>query len=167
MTETEFLGWVNRLDGYLSAVSHLNDRIGSRHFFFAFALPNNLNNIIEFLINRFDDKNIEIQKLESYSKSIRVFSDMVQRNIFINFLLGDRLHEVEKENFIKEQLIWHVEDYITMLETVADQKPESWVVKHSSELEMESMVFKFDKFSFAVTFGHDTKMTQVQNLNKA
>jgi hypothetical protein len=82
---------------------------------------------------------------------------MVQRNIFKNFFLGASLSDLDKENFIKEQLSWHVEDYITMLETVSDQKPDCWVVKHSPEFETESMVFKFGDFAFIVVFSHGTK----------
>jgi hypothetical protein len=159
MTENEFLSWVNRLDGYLSAVAHLNDRVGERHFFFANVLPVGVKDLSEFLIQNFNDEFIEISEIDNHRKSIRMFSEMVQRNIFKNFFLGASLPDLDKENFIKEQLKWHIEDYITMLETVSDQKPECWLVKHSPEFETESMVFKFGDFAFFVTFTHDTKAT--------
>lgn len=156
ITETNLSSWVCRLDGYLSAVSHLNDRVGGRHFFFAFELPENLENLREFLINHFKDEYININKIHNCIDSVRVFSDLVTRNIFKNLFFGDSLSSRENENFIKTQLSWHIEDYITVLETESNLEPECWLVTHSQELESEteSMVFKFGDFSFIVVFSH-------------
>jgi len=79
---------------------------------------------------------------------------MVKSNIFQNFLLGEELANSEKENFIREQLSWHIEDYITMLETTSEHQPESWVVKHPSGKMLESILFRFKEDVLIIGFGH-------------
>ncbi|MDH5731048.1 MAG: hypothetical protein OEZ58_18855 [Gammaproteobacteria bacterium] len=154
MKNSEFMYWVGALGGYLSAVSHLNDCADERHGFFASEIDLSNSEIDTAVKSRLNCEDVNLEKIESYSESIRLFASMIKNNIFRNFLLGEKLSDKNKENIIREQLQWHIEDYITMLETSAGFDPESWIVKLPPGMNLESMLFRFKEYSLIVGFSH-------------
>ena len=99
--------YISELNGYLSAVSHLNDAIGFRHGFYA---------DIIYLDNRSIHDAVEeytnITQIELKELNLRDELRIIKKYIFNNFMLGETLSDSKNISFIKEQLGWHIQDYV-------------------------------------------------------
>jgi hypothetical protein len=154
----EFKYWVNSLSGYLSAASHLNTEMDCRHWFFAEVIGVGDIPWENVLKERFEFPELEFLYLTPGRDTTRGFAQVVSRNIFRNIFLGASLSDNNKESFIREQLKWHIEDYITMIETSTECQPESWIAKFSKDgLNSELVVFKFEKYIMFVCFSHESR----------
>lgn len=103
--------YITELRGYLAALSHLNDQIGYRHGFSADLVSLNGRDAISVAKEYLEDSAAEFAEL-----SLREETEIITKYIFNNFNLGAKMHDVEKLNFIKEQFVWHIQDYFTLVE---------------------------------------------------
>jgi len=153
-TKEKFQNYVGQLCGYLDAVSHLNDDFDQRHGFLAVSIDGN-RSIEAELDEKLRLKNVQVQPIANYLEAIKLFSRMVRQNVFRNFLLGESLQNERKENFIKEQLQWHIEDFITLIETASGVEAECSVVLGDLEgFECQHILFVFGEHSMVVGFCH-------------
>ncbi len=153
-TKGKFQNYVGQLSGYLDAVSHLNDYFDQRHGFRAVSIEGH-RSIEAELDEKLGLKNAQVQPIANHLEVIKLFSRMVRQNVFRNFLLGESLQNEGKENFIKEQLRWHIGDYIALIETASGVKAEGSVVHGEMEgFECQHILFEFGEHSMVVEFCH-------------
>ena len=101
--------YISELKGYLVAISHLNDCPETRHGFYA-----DLIYLHDIEPKEAAEKFINYGNIEFSSINLRDELKIINKYIFHNFMLGIPLDESDKLNFIKEQLGWHIQDYITI-----------------------------------------------------
>ncbi|WIO73503.1 hypothetical protein QP938_09345 [Porticoccaceae bacterium LTM1] len=101
--------WVAELNGYMSAVSHVNDAVGFRHGFWADLIYLEGVEPLQAIRNYIDDPNPKINEIDS-----QVETQQIREFVFHNFLLGKEFQESEETNFILNQFIWHIQDYISL-----------------------------------------------------
>ncbi|BCE01837.1 hypothetical protein [Marinicellulosiphila megalodicopiae] len=159
MNNEKFNYWAGSLGGYLTAISHLNDQQGFRHSFFADIVDQKHSTLEDSICKRLKINDIKLIKSASELDTIKLFASTVKRNVFNNFLLGDHLKNKEIENLIKERIQWHIEEYITLIETISEIRPESWSAKvNRGNSEIEYIFFRFDKHIMMVGFSHTKKV---------
>ena len=101
--------WVAVLNGYLSAISHINDAVGYRHGYFADLI----------YLEGLDPKQAIGQYLKQKSPALeeidlRKEKALIEEYVFHNFLLGKEYEVSEETNFILEQFRWHIQEYISL-----------------------------------------------------
>ncbi len=125
--------YVSELNGYLSAVSHFNDTFGYRHGFFADLIYLDEKPIFETIREYLEKDSLDLQEIGLKEERI-----IIEKFIYNNFLLGEKVDVSKNISFIKEQLIWHIQEYIGL--AAIDKKEEKRWAYYSKEKDNETSI---------------------------
>lgn len=99
--------YISELNGYLAAAGHLNDAVGYRHGFFADLIWLDGRSVRSAIREYIGKEPITLQETDIGGEE-----RIIEKYIFNNFLLGEKIEDTKNISFVKEQLRWHIQDYI-------------------------------------------------------
>ncbi len=126
--------YVAELNGYLLAISHLNDEVGWRHGFSAKCVELLGRNSLSVAKELVGDSNVTLEATDARGEL-----SIIKRNVFRNFMFGNVVED--GVGFIKEQIVWHIQDYVSLV--VGDEINDSkrWFCSVLSGEALEEFVF--------------------------
>ena len=102
---------ISELNGYLSAVSHLNDQQGYRHGFSADLIKTKSKSPTEAIGEYLKNESPKLEEMH-----IREEREIIEYYTFNNFLFNECNPSKKTLSFIREKIRWHIQEYFTIVE---------------------------------------------------
>jgi len=127
--------WCGVLNGYLTAISHLNDNVGFRHGFFAELIPTNSEDSGATIKGYLNDPDFKQRKI-----GLREEQKIIEKYVMHNFLFGQEGIDSKNISFIKEQFTWHIQEYLSFIE-IDTPEMGKWEYSKASEKDETTLIF--------------------------
>ncbi|MFL1485099.1 hypothetical protein [Marinobacter sp. LN3S78] len=146
-TDTSIEYWVAELNGYLSAVSHLNDAVGYRHGFYSDLIY--LGDLCPLAaINQYVGKSCD----DIVEIDLKVEAQQIEKYVLNNFSRGNGVAEDQRTNFVLEQFRWHIQEYVSLAAGYGPEK-NRWLLREESERSSKSSLFvQIDGYILVMVF---------------
>ena len=128
---------MNKLDGYLCAMSDLNDvQEGMRHSFSAETIEHENDDVYKSIRDYLEDENAQIREIDLNEELY-----IIERYILNNYLFGTSDPKSKEQSYIKNLHGWRIQEYVTLASDYYEEEERRWVVEHDDENLKASSIF--------------------------